>query len=85
MGGMETLEFVIHPDGRVEETVTGIIGRSCAEVTAKIEEQLGHVIHQQPTAEFFAQVQANSSVQVVSQSTDGSPDSSSTQSDWGPW
>ena len=38
---METLEFIIYPDGRVKEMVTGIVGSSCAEVTAAIEEQLG--------------------------------------------
>ena len=37
---METLEFVIHPAGRVEEKVTGIKGQSCEEVTNAIEEQL---------------------------------------------
>jgi hypothetical protein len=52
---METLEFVIFPDGRVQEKVTGIVGASCAEVTAKIEEQLGRVITQEQTSEFFAQ------------------------------
>lgn len=52
---METLEFIIYPDGRVQEKVTGIIGASCAEVTAAIEEQLGQVLHQDTTAEYFAQ------------------------------
>ena len=52
---METLEFVIHPDGRVQETVTGIVGASCAEVTAAIEAQLGMVISYQQTSEHFAQ------------------------------
>ncbi|MBD2136679.1 DUF2997 domain-containing protein [Anabaena sp. FACHB-1237] len=52
---METLEFIIFPDGRVQEKVTGIIGKSCAEVTAAIEAQLGHVVNQQPTSEFFAE------------------------------
>ncbi len=51
---METLEFVIHPDGRVEEKVTGIVGRSCTEVTAAIEEKLGRVIDQKPSSEFYA-------------------------------
>ncbi len=51
---METLEFVIYPDGRVQETVTGIIGSSCAEVTAAIEAQLGTVIDTEQTSEFFA-------------------------------
>lgn len=50
---METLEFVIYPDGRVQETVTGIIGASCAEVTAAIEAQLGTVIDTEQTSDFF--------------------------------
>lgn len=52
---METLEFVIYPDGRVQEMVTGIVGSSCAEVTAAIEAQLGKVVTHQPTSEFFTQ------------------------------
>jgi hypothetical protein len=52
---METLEFVIYPDGRVQEKVTGIVGASCAEVTAAIEAELGRVITQQVTSEYFAQ------------------------------
>ncbi|MBD2666439.1 hypothetical protein B6N60_02480 [Richelia sinica FACHB-800] len=59
---METLEFVIHPDGRVEEKVTGIIGASCAEVTAAIEAQLGQVVSQQSTSEFFTTNTQQSSV-----------------------
>jgi hypothetical protein len=51
---METLEFIIHPNGRVEEKVTGIVGASCAEVTAAIEAQLGQVVSTQKTSEFFA-------------------------------
>lgn len=52
---METLEFIIYPDGRVEERVTGIVGNSCAEVTAAIEAQLGRVVSQEQTSEYFAQ------------------------------
>lgn len=59
---METLEFIIYPDGRVEERVTGIIGSSCAEVTAAIEAKLGIVAHRELTSENFAQQQ------VISQS-----------------
>lgn len=60
---METLEFIIYPDGRVQEKVTGIIGASCAEVTAAIEAQLGHVLNHEPTSEYFAaQVQHSSGV-----------------------
>ncbi len=51
---METLEFVIYPDGRVYEKVTGIVGASCAEVTAAIEAHLGEVLTAEQTSEFFA-------------------------------
>lgn len=57
---METLEFVIYPDGRVQEKVTGIIGASCAEVTSAIEAQLGQVVSSEQTSEYFAQVQEQS-------------------------
>lgn len=52
---METLEFVIYPDGRVKEVVTGVIGASCAEVTAAIEAQLGDVVAHEKTSEYYAQ------------------------------
>jgi hypothetical protein len=51
---METLEFVIYPDGRVQEKVTGIVGQSCTVVTAAIESALGNVVSQTQTAEYFA-------------------------------
>lgn len=59
---METLEFIIYPDGRVQEKVTGIVGASCAEVTAAIEAQLGRVVSQEPTSEYFSQEVRQSSV-----------------------
>jgi hypothetical protein len=52
---METLEFIIYPDGRVREKVTGIIGSSCTEVTAAIEALLGQVVSYEQTSEYFAQ------------------------------
>ncbi len=57
---METLEFIIYSDGRVEERVTGVIGASCAEVTAMIEAKLGIVAHRELTSENFAQKQITS-------------------------
>lgn len=65
---METLEFVIYPDGRVQEKVTGIVGASCAEVTAAIEAQLGQVVTQEQTSEYFAQVVQQSDT-VTTQAT----------------
>lgn len=57
---METLEFIIYPDGRVQEKVTGIVGQSCAEVTAAIEAQLGQVLVQETTSEYYAQLNQQS-------------------------
>jgi Protein of unknown function (DUF2997) len=57
---METLEFVIYPDGRVKEKVTGIVGASCQEVTAAIEAQLGRVVSTETTSEYFTQSVSNS-------------------------
>ena len=70
---METLEFVIYPDGRVKELVTGIVGRSCAEVTAAIEAELGQVLSQEKTSEFY-----NQNGQIVSAHTDS-------QANYGSW
>lgn len=63
---METLEFIIYPDGRVKETVTGIVGASCAEVTAAIEAQLGTVVAHQTTSEYFAQRNDQTTADTVS-------------------
>ncbi len=64
---METLEFIIYPDGRVKETVTGIVGASCQEVTAAIEAQLGVVVDQAQTSDYYAQ-ETNQSETVAAQS-----------------
>lgn len=53
---METLEFMIYPDGRVKEMVTGVVGSSCQEVTAAIEAQLGKIVSQEITADYYATV-----------------------------
>ena len=63
---METLEFIIYPDGRVKETVTGIVGASCQEVTAAIEAQLGVVVEQKQTSDYYAQ-NSSQSAKVVAQ------------------
>ncbi len=65
---METLEFIIYPDGRVQEKVTGIVGASCAEVTAAIEAQLGLVVSQESTSEYFAQAFQQSAAVKAQQS-----------------
>ncbi|MGL5874173.1 MAG: DUF2997 domain-containing protein [Xenococcaceae cyanobacterium] len=65
---METLEFIIYPDGRVKEMVTGIVGTSCQEVTAAIEAQLGRVVSSEKTSEFFAQ-EINQSLKATNQAS----------------
>lgn len=52
---IETLEFTIYPDGRVEEKVTGVTGSACTEVTTEIEAAIGRVVSHRSTEEFFAQ------------------------------
>lgn len=63
---METLEFIIYPDGRVQEKVTGIVGASCAEVTVAIEAQLGQVVTCEQTSEYFTQA-VNQSLSATNQ------------------
>ncbi len=65
---METLEFIIYPDGRVQEKVTGIIGRSCQEVTAAIEAQLGRVVSTEKTSDYYNQT-VEQSAKATNQST----------------
>jgi len=65
---MESLEFIIYPDGRVKETVTGIIGTSCQEVTAAIEAELGQVLSQEKNSAFYTQEAYQSDI-VTNQAT----------------
>lgn len=51
----EILEFVIHPDGRVEETVRGLKGDQCLALTEILEDKLGRVTQRQATAEQYEQ------------------------------
>lgn len=54
-GAIERIEFKIYPDGRVEETVLGVKGNNCHQVTEKINEALGSVISSTPTEEMYEQ------------------------------
>ncbi len=57
---MESLEFIIYPDGRVMEKVTGIVGSSCQEVTVAIEAQLGQLMSQEKTSDYYHQTVSQS-------------------------
>ncbi|MCS6782687.1 MAG: DUF2997 domain-containing protein [Gloeomargarita sp. SKYBB_i_bin120] len=62
---METLEFVIHPDGRVELRVQGVPGATCVALSQAIEQELGVVTHREWTAEYFQAVVAQPQQQDV--------------------
>ena len=48
-----TLRFKIRQDGRVEETVEGLVGDACIELTEKLEDALGTVERREPTSDAF--------------------------------
>ena len=48
-----TLRFRIRQDGIVEETVEGVSGESCNQLTESLEEALGVVEYKKTTAEAF--------------------------------
>ena len=48
-----TLRFKIRQDGRVEETVEGLLGEACIDLTEKLEDALGAVERREPTSEAF--------------------------------
>jgi len=52
-----TVRFRIRPDGRVEETVEGIAGDGCLQLTDRLEAALGIVERRESTSEAFATAQ----------------------------
>ena len=50
---LRTLRFKIRQDGRVEETVEGIVGEGCIDLTEKLEAALGSVERREKTSEAF--------------------------------
>jgi len=49
------VKFRIHPDGRIEETVSGIKGSDCLKVTEELNEKLGKVQSTKATDEMYEQ------------------------------
>ena len=58
-----TIRFRIRPDGRVEETVEGVAGQGCQQLTERIESRLGTVQQRQETSEAFQAVQRSAALQ----------------------
>ena len=52
---MERLVFRILQDGTVEETVSGVKGTGCLDLTEKIEEALGVVQYRKEKPEYYEQ------------------------------
>ena len=48
-----TLRFKIRQDGRVEETVEGLVGEACIDLTEKLEDALGTVERRERTSDSF--------------------------------
>tara|TARA_Y100001968_G_C19121586_1_gene602251 strand:+ start:516 stop:719 length:204 start_codon:yes stop_codon:yes gene_type:complete len=53
-----TLRFKIRQDGRVEETVEGLVGEACIHLTEKLEAALGSVELRKTTSEAFLRKEA---------------------------
>lgn len=49
----ETVNVVIHADGRVELQVCGVKGDKCLEVTAAVEAALGGKVKRENTSEMY--------------------------------
>ena len=48
-----TLRFKIRQDGKVEETVEGLVGEACIDLTEKLEDALGTVERRESTSDTF--------------------------------
>lgn len=67
---LETIEFRIFPDGRVEEIVKGVRGVNCNKVTEEINAALGKVIDTVPTEEMFEQELTINTEVTISEGSD---------------
>ena len=58
MSGLQEIEVVIQPDGKVEVLVRGVRGGSCRELTRELERYLGgRVVERRHTDEYREQSQ----------------------------
>jgi hypothetical protein len=58
-----TIRFRIRPDGRVEESVEGVEGQGCQQLTERIESRLGTVQQRQATSDAFQPGQRSTALQ----------------------
>lgn len=53
MIGPQQIEFLIRPDGTVEERVSGVSGPDCERITEAIEQALGEVTRRDQSPEYY--------------------------------
>ena len=58
----QEIEFIIKPDGTVEERVRGVNGPDCERLTAAIEQALGEVERREHTSEYYATTSTDTKV-----------------------
>ena len=49
----QEIEIEIGPDGALQYTIKGVHGRRCEDLSALLE-QLGHIIHEERTGDYYA-------------------------------
>ena len=55
-----TIKYTISSDGkRIKETVEGVTGKACKQITKPIEDSLGDVIAYTPTTDYYQQAGEN--------------------------
>ena len=52
MADKQRREYLIHPDGTVDERVMNVKGPACEKVTRDMEKRLGKVVHREYTPEY---------------------------------
>ena len=60
-----TLRFRIRQDGRVEETVEGMVGNSCYQLTENLEKALGSVEQKEPTGDAYLNSQNQHQIETI--------------------
>ena len=68
MAENQRIEFVIRPDGTVEEKVTGVSGPACDQITSAVEDALGEVTRRERTAEYYNNSEQHSGDTVTTNS-----------------
>lgn len=75
-GGIERIEYKIHADGRIEETVKGVKGNNCHKITEDIHAKLGKVVATKPTEEMYEKA-------IVIENTVQAREGGDNSGDWG--